>query len=93
MKFTYTLAVMALINNASAVSLRDDDDLFTDNADEKETLNSIAQAEKSHGSKLGDVSVEQQQSLVTQKTKMNFQGDSFVQSERRSFGAADKTVP
>ena len=93
MKFTYTLAVMALINNASAVSLRDDDDLFTDSADEKETLNSIAQAEKSHGSKLGDVSVEQQQSLVTQKTKMNFQGDSFVQSERRSFGAADKNMP
>ena len=93
MKFTYTLAVMALIKNASALSIRDDDDLFTDNADEKETLNSIAQAEQSHGSKLGDVSVEQQQSLVTQKTKMDFKGDSFVQSERRSYGSADKSVP
>jgi hypothetical protein len=42
MKFTSTLAVLALINNVSAVVLRDDDDLFTDNADEQETLNSIA---------------------------------------------------
>jgi hypothetical protein len=45
MKFTTTLAVMALLNNVSAISMRDDDDLFTDNADEQETLKSIAQAE------------------------------------------------
>lgn len=93
MKFTYTLAVMALINNASALSMRDDDDLFTDNADEKETLNSIAQAEKAHGAKLGDVSKEEQAALTTQKTKMTFQGDNFVQSERRVYGSADKNMP
>ena len=77
MKFTYTLAVMALINNVSALSMRDDDDLFNDNADEQETLKSIAQAEKAHGSKLGDVSKEEQAALTTQKTKMTFQGDNF----------------
>jgi hypothetical protein len=58
MKFTQTLAVMALINNMSAISLRDDDDLFTDGADEAATMSSIAQAEKEHGSKFNGVSVE-----------------------------------
>jgi hypothetical protein len=45
MKFTTTLAVLALINNVSAAVVRDDDDLFTDAADEQETLKSISQAE------------------------------------------------
>lgn len=75
MKFTYTLAVLALINNVSAVAIRDDDDLFTDNADEQETLNSIAQAEKAHGTKFMGISKEDQSALATQKTKMTFQND------------------
>ena len=93
MKFASTLAVLALINNASALSIRDDDDLFTDSADEKETLASIAQAEKAHGSKLGDITKEDESALTTQKTKMTFQGDSFVMNERRTYGSADKTLP
>ena len=93
MKFTYTLAVLALINNASAAVVRDDDDLFTDASDEKETLNSIAQAEKAHGSTFKGISVEDQQSLATQKTKMTFTKDEFVMNERRVYGSADKVVP
>jgi len=50
--------VMALINNMSAISLRDDDDLFTDGADEAATMSSIAQAEKEHGATFNGVSVE-----------------------------------
>ena len=93
MKFTSTLAVMALINNASAITLRDDDDLFTDNADQQETLNSIAQAEKAHGSKFKGVSAEDQATIANQKSKMTFQGDNFVMNERRVFGTADKNMP
>ena len=93
MKFTTSLAVLALINNASALALRDDDDLFTDSADEKETIASIQAAEKAHGTKLGDVSKEDQAALTTQKTKMTFQGDNFVMNERRTYGTADKTMP
>lgn len=93
MKFTYSLAVLALLNNASALSLRDDDDLFTDNADEQETLNSIAAAEKAHGTKFNGISTEDQKALTTQKTKMTFQNDNFVMNERRVFGAADKNLP
>jgi hypothetical protein len=93
MKFTTTLAVLALINNVSAVALRDDDDLFTDNADEQETLNSIAQAEKAHGTKFNGISKEDEKALTTQKTKMTFQNDMFVMNERRVFGAADKNLP
>lgn len=93
MKFTTTFAVMALINNISAIAVRDDDDLFTDSADEKETLASISQAEKAHGAKLGDISKEDQAALTTQKTKMTFNGDNFVMNERRVYGTADKNMP
>ena len=89
MKFTSTLAVLALINNVSAVLIRDEDDLFTDNADEQETLNSIAYAEKAHGSKFNGISKEDEKSLTTQKTKMNFKDDQFLMNERRTYGAAD----
>ena len=38
-KFALSFAVLALINNVTAVKIRDsDDDLFTDNASEAETL-------------------------------------------------------
>jgi hypothetical protein len=93
MKFTSTLAVLALINNVSAVLIRDDEDLFTDNADEQETLNSIAQAEKAHGTKFNGITKEDENALTTQKTKMNFKDDQFLMNERRTYGAADKTLP
>jgi len=38
-KFVLSFAVLALINNASALKIRDeDDDLFSDNAAESETM-------------------------------------------------------
>ena len=93
MKFTSTLAVMALINNVSAITLRDDDDLFTDSADQQETLNSIAAAEKAHNSKFKGVSAEDQATIANQKSKMTFQGDNFVMNERRVLGTAHKNMP
>lgn len=42
-KVVLSIAVLALINNVAAIKIRDaDDDLFTDNAAEQETLQSIA---------------------------------------------------
>lgn len=51
MKYTLSLAVLALINNTSALRLRDDDvgDLWSDESQEADTLNSIKAAEKAHG--------------------------------------------
>jgi hypothetical protein len=42
-KFVLSFAVLALINNISALKIRDeDDDLFSDNSAETETMQSIA---------------------------------------------------
>ena len=53
MKFTLTIA---LVGFASGVMIRDDSpdvsDLFNDDASEAQTLQSIAEAEKSHGIKM-----------------------------------------
>lgn len=53
MKFTASLAVIALANNLSAVECAQlrDDDLFTDDGDVASTLNSMKAAEKIHATK------------------------------------------
>jgi len=58
-KFALSFAVLALVNNVAAIKIRDaDDDLFTDNASEQETLQSIAQAEKAQGAKFNGISAD-----------------------------------
>jgi len=44
-----SLAIIALINNTSAIKVRDDDDLYTDDGQVADTLASIKNAEKQHG--------------------------------------------
>ena len=45
MKYAITFAVAALLNNVSGMK---DDDLFTDDGENTETLRSLKQAEKVH---------------------------------------------
>ena len=54
MKYALTLAVIALINNTAAIQLRDDDvnDLWNDDSQSADTLQSIKAAEKAHGQQL-----------------------------------------
>jgi hypothetical protein len=90
-KFVLSFAVLALINNVTAIRIRDsDDDLFTDNASEVETLQSIAQAEKATGAKLTTISAEDQHNLISEKSKMTFEGDQFMKNEKRTY-LNDKT--
>ena len=91
-KLVLSFAVLALINNASAIRIADsDDDLFTDNASEAETLQSISQAEKATGSKFNGISAEDQHNIVGDKNKMTFENDQFVKSEKRTY-INDKTM-
>lgn len=48
-KTILSLAIFALINNTSAINIRDDDDLYTDDGQVADTLASIKNAEKAHG--------------------------------------------
>ena len=85
-KFALSIAVLALINNVTAIRIRDaDDDLFTDNASEVETLQSISQAEKATGVKFNGIDEEAQHNLIAEKSKMTFENDQFVKNEKRTF--------
>ena len=53
-KFGFSLAILALISNASAVELRDN--LWSDDDEETETLASIQAAEKAHGKQFHGIS-------------------------------------
>ena len=81
----YTLAVMALLATASAIKLRDDDDLWSDDGQATETLASISAAEKAHNAKFNGISKEDQAELLNQRSQMNFQGEEFVKNTARSF--------
>jgi len=70
-KFALSIAVIALINNVSAIRMRDDD-LFNDDNAELETLASIQAAEKLHGSKFTGLNAEDQKNLISQKSEMHF---------------------
>ena len=54
-----SLAVIALLSSATAIKLHDDD-LWSDDAQAEETLASISAAEKSHNTKFGGISIEDQ---------------------------------
>ena len=87
-KFALTFAVLALVNNVTAIKINDDDDLFTDNASEQETLQSIAQAEKAQGKTFNGISADDQKELIGERSKLTFEGDSFVKNDKRTFGDA-----
>ena len=78
----YSLVVLALLGHSQAIRLSDDD-LFSDDKDASDTLNSIAQAERIHGSKFMGVSKDDMASLVSQKTAMTFKDDEFVKNQEK----------
>ena len=84
-KFALSIAVIALINNVSAIRMRDDD-LFNDDNAELETLASIQAAEKLHGSKFTGLNAEDQKNLISQKSEMHFdQNDEFIKNDKRTY--------
>ena len=76
MKF---IVLACLIQTGATVALRDDadvTDLFNDNADEIETMKSIASAEKVHGSKISqEISSESTKEILSQKSSVKFDND------------------
>ena len=93
----YSLVVLALLGHSQAIKLTDDD-LFSDDKDANDTLASIKQAEKEHGSHFTGISKEDMQSLVTQKSTMTFKDDEFVRNqekkdwERKEFVQIDEQI-
>jgi len=88
MKFAATFAIMALINNFSAVecaSLMDDDNLFNDDADVSQTLSSMKQAEKVHNTKFTGLNAEAQGAVINEKSAMTFSGDEFIKNDIKKF--------
>ena len=63
MKFALSIAVLALINNSSAIRIRGDD-LFNDDEDTATTLASIKSAEQVHGTTFNGINAEDQKNLI-----------------------------
>ena len=87
MKFAASFAVMALINNLSAVQCASimDDDLFTDDGEVSSTLSSMKQAEKAHNTKFIGLNRDGQDEAIKEKSSMTFQGDEFVKNDMKKF--------
>jgi len=84
-KFAISLAVLALINNASGIRVRDDN-LFNDDEDEASTLASIKAAEKIHGSKFTGITADEQKELIHEKANMQFDSnDEFIKNDKRLY--------
>lgn len=96
MKYTLSLAVLALINNASALRLRDDDvgDLWSDESQEADTLNSIKAAEKAHGKSLdASIASDNMQQILSQKSSVKFDNnDDFIKLDKRTFDNANVQI-
>ena len=89
-----SVAVLALISQSGAVKLSDDvDDLWSDNGEADETLKSLQQAEKAHGTKFEGLSQAEQGELIKSKNMMKFSNDDeFVKNTKRTFTEADKAL-
>ena len=87
MKFVASFAVMALINNLSAVQCAaiKDDDLFTDDGEVSATMSSMKQAERAHNTKFLGLNREGQDEAIKEKASMTFTGDEFVKNDIRKF--------
>ena len=90
MKFTASLAAIALLNNLSAVQCAklQDDDLFTDDGDVASTMSSMKAAEKIHQTKFTGLNQEGQSDVIKEKSVMTFKDDEFVKNDLKKF---DKT--
>ena len=85
MKFALSIAVLALINNSSAIRIRGDD-LFNDDEDTATTLASIKSAEQVHGTTFNGINAEDQKNLIAQKTDMKFDSsEEFIKNEKRVY--------
>lgn len=83
-KTIISLAIFALINNTSAINIRDDDDLYTDDGQVADTLASIKSSEKQHGKTFNSLTQQESKDVVTQKTALNFdKDDDFLNSNKK----------
>ena len=88
-----SVAVLALISQSGAVRLQDDiEDLWSDNGEADETMQSLAAAEKAHGAKFEGLSQTEQSELIKSKNMMNFKDDEFVKNTQRTFTEKDKAL-
>ena len=88
MKFTTSLAVIALLNNLSAVqcvNLKDEDNLFTDDGEMSSTLSSMKAAEKIHNTHFTGLNQEGQKDVIQEKSVMTFKDDEFVKNDMKKF--------
>ena len=89
------LAVLLLVNNISAISLRDDTDvtdLFNDDSQAEETLKSIKEAEKVSGKELpASIADQNMKEILTQKSIVHFdKDDEFIKLAKGT--TADKEL-
>jgi hypothetical protein len=87
MKFTASIAVIALLNNLSAVQCVNlkDDDLFSDDGEVSSTLSSMKAAEKIHNTHFTGLNQEGQTDVITEKSVMTFKDDEFVKNDMKKF--------
>ena len=74
--------------------MRDEDDLFTDDGEQKELLASIHAAEKEHGAEFktnSRMNEEDFKNLISEKTSMKFEGDEFVKNDAANYMKASNT--
>lgn len=90
----FTIAIIALLGNVSAINLRDSadvTDLFNDDSQEAETLKSIADAEKAHGRSIpASIANENVKEILVQRSNVEFKDDEFVKLNKGQ--TADKTL-
>ena len=84
-KLAISLAVLALLGQTEGMRLAQRDYDNDEAEEDRMTLASIAEAEKAHGQKLGEVTKETQKSLITERTQVNFDGDTFTKYEKRKY--------
>jgi hypothetical protein len=78
-----SLALFAFINGADALrSQWQDEDLFTDDQANQDTLASIDSAEKEHGSKFKGIDAESTKFILAEKSNMVFNDDEFVKNDK-----------
>jgi hypothetical protein len=87
--------VIALINSAYAINIRDsadESDLFNDDSQEAETLKSIKEAEALHGKALpASIADENLKEILVQKSKVEFgNDDEFIKLSKGT--TVDKTL-
>jgi len=87
MKFTTSIAVIALLNNFSAVQCINlkDDDLFSDDGEVSSTMSSMKAAEKIHSTKFTGLNQEGQNDAIVEKSVMTFKDDEFVKNDMKHF--------